>query len=253
MHVVIKRSGNIGASPEAARKAAQEVADVRDYLGDKGGLTLMPGGGAGGRGREFMAAGMDPIYADTLGRLATLQNGIILSDQLERAGVRTRLLTAPTVRYSDTNGIGDLGVCTPESLQECHEDYVVPIVVFGTGKNNQSTDTASIEIADDYQRAFGIESRVMKAMEHNGVFAEDPARNPNAHRFSIISAEIVAADPALAAVVDPRCLGAIMNTGIEMQLFDNNTHTMLEALQQPERIGTIITPLGGIMEPPIRL
>ncbi len=256
MHVVVKRSGNIGASPEQSKRAAAEVSEVMSYLAKNGGgLTLMPGGGAGGRGREFMAAGMDPVYADTLGRLATLQNGLILSHDLKQARIRHRLLCAPTTHYGDLHGIGDIQTYSAKTLRECHEEGAAGVIVFGTGKNNQSTDTASIEIAQDYHDVFGVKSRVLKAMAHNGVYAEDPGANPRAHRFEKISAQIMEADPNLAAVVDEKCLEAIMNSGIEMQLFNNNLerggYTLLAALQNPDYIGTIIVPRPGI-EIPLR-
>lgn len=247
MHVVIKRSGDL-ATPQECAKAVGEVKDVMAYLSDTGGgLTLMPGGGAGGRGREFMARGMDPMRADTLGRLATLQNGIVLSDMLESGGIETRLLTAPTVHYGDANGIGDLEVCTPKTLRICHEGLIVPIVVFGTGKNKQSTDTASVEVASAYHEEYNDGARVMKTTEFNGVFTEDPRVNATARRYRRVSAAIIATDPALSGVVDEKCAQTIMTTGIEMQIYASH-HPMLDALQCPSEIGTIITPLPGVRE-----
>jgi uridylate kinase len=140
-------------------------------------LAIVVGGGNILRGREFAAVSdtITPSTAHYMGMLATVINGLALQDALESIGVATRLQTA--IRME--------GVAEPFIRRRCvrHlEKGRVVILAGGTGSPFVTTDTAAA------LRAREIDANVLlKATRVDGVYAEDPEKNPHAVRYSEIS------------------------------------------------------------------
>ena len=80
-----------GIDPKILDQMAASVKDCRD-LGAEIGIVI--GGGNLFRGEKLSQAGMDRVAGDHMGMLATVMNGIALRDALERAGVKTRVMSA---------------------------------------------------------------------------------------------------------------------------------------------------------------
>ena len=57
-------------------------------------ISIVIGGGNLFRGQKLSQAGMDRVAGDHMGMLATVMNGIALRDALERAKVKTRVMSA---------------------------------------------------------------------------------------------------------------------------------------------------------------
>ena len=80
-----------GIDPKILDQMADSVKSCRD-LGTEIGIVI--GGGNLFRGEKLNKAGMDRVAGDHMGMLATVMNGIALRDALERAGIKTRVMSA---------------------------------------------------------------------------------------------------------------------------------------------------------------
>ncbi len=164
--------GGIGIDPDKAETIAQRVNEVV-RMGVQ--LAIVIGAGNLWRGRIGIERGMDRATADYMGMLGTVMNALALMDAIERVGLETRVQSAiemravaePYIRRRATRHL-DLG----------------RVVIFGAGTGNPyfSTDTAAA------LRAMEIDADVViKATKVDGIYAEDPKKNPKAKRFAHLS------------------------------------------------------------------
>ena len=219
------RSGESGISMAEISSISEQIkrvvsADVQ--------LAIVCGGGNILRGREFSAvsAAINPSTAHYMGMLATVINGLALQDALENVGVPTRLQTA--IRME--------GVAEPFIRRRCvrHlEKRRVVILAAGTGSPFVTTDTAAA------LRAREIDADVLlKATRVDGVFAEDPEKNPHAVRYSTISYQDVLKQNL--QVMDAQAIHHCMEHRIPIVVFDYKKKGNIERAVSGEKIGTRI-------------
>jgi uridylate kinase len=170
--VLLKLSGEalmggqgFGVDPRTAERIATEVKEIHE-LGVQVAATV--GGGNIVRGITVSAAGMDRVSGDHMGMLATVINALALQNALEKLSVHTRVMSAITMQ----------AVAEPyirrRAIRHLEKGRVV-IFAAGTGNPYFSTDTAAA------LRAAEVNAEViLKATKVDGVFDDDPARNPNA-------------------------------------------------------------------------
>jgi hypothetical protein len=126
---------------------------------------------------------MDRVSADHMGIMATIMNALAMQGVLKSKGIDARVLSAiamPTVceTYSPAKGIHHL------------EKGRVVICAAGTGLPFFTTDTGSALRAAELQC-----NALFKGTSVDGVYAEDPKRNPQAKRFEKITfSEILSRD-----------------------------------------------------------
>ena len=164
--------GGYGISPEQADFVASKVKGVK-ALGVE--VALVIGGGNLWRGRAGLAHGMERATADYIGMIGTVMNALALQDALERVGIVTRALTAIEMR----------AVAEPyirrRAIRHLEKGRVV-IFAGGTGNPYFTTDTAGA------LRAMEIDADVLvKATKVDGVYDDDPQKNPDARKFDHIS------------------------------------------------------------------
>ena len=82
---------NYGIDVNVARTVAEELKAVNE-LGVE--VAVVVGGGNIFRGVSKSAGNMDRSSADYIGMLATVMNGVVLQDALEKLAVNTRVLSA---------------------------------------------------------------------------------------------------------------------------------------------------------------
>ncbi len=164
--------GQYGISPEFIERIAREVADV-----SAGGteLALVIGGGNIFRGVAGAARGMERGAADYMGMLATTINALAMQDSLEKLGLKTRVMS----------GLEMPKVAEPfirrRAMRHLEKGRVV-VFASGTGNPYFTTDTAAA------LRAIEIGAEViLKATKVDGIYDDDPRKNPNAVRFNAIS------------------------------------------------------------------
>lgn len=161
------RAGERGISMEEVVHIAREIQQAR---GSGCELAVVIGGGNILRGAQFKehSTAIQEATAHYMGMLATVINGLALQDALESLSCDTRLMSA--IRMD--------GVCEPYIRRRARrhlEKGRIIILACGTGGPFVTTDTAAA------LRALELEAQVLlKATRVDGVFSEDPEKNPHA-------------------------------------------------------------------------
>ncbi len=173
--VVLKLSGEVlagaksqGLSPSVLDKVAKELAQA---LKEGARAAVVLGGGNIFRGLGAAAKGMDRVTADQMGMLATVVNGLALSDAVKRAGGRAELFTAFP--------LGPVGTLyTPSRAKEAMNKGMLSVLTGGTGNPFFSTDTAAA------LRAAELDCKLLfKGTKVDGVYDKDPMKSKDAKRF----------------------------------------------------------------------
>lgn len=138
-------------------------------------VSIVIGGGNIFRGVKGATEGMDRVQGDYMGMLATMINSMALQDAMERKGVQTRLMSAIRMEEIAEPYIRRRAVRHLEKGR---------VVIFGAGTGNPyfTTDTAAS------LRAIEIECDViLKGTRVDGIYNDDPEKNPDAKKFDTIS------------------------------------------------------------------
>lgn len=177
--VLLKLSGEALMGPEAfgihqetVERVANEVKEGK-ALGVQ--LCLVIGGGNIFRGLSMAENGMERASADYMGMLATVMNALAMQNALESVGVSTRVMSA----------IEMTSVCEPyirrRALRHMEKGRVV-IFAAGSGNPFFTTDTAAALRAAE----MGCDA-LMKGTQVDGVYSDDPKKNPDAVRYDELS------------------------------------------------------------------
>lgn len=154
---------------------ASIVEDIKEVLDLGVQVGIVVGGGNIFRGVALGATGMDRATGDYMGMLATVMNAMALQDALRNAGVEARVQSALTIEQVAERYIRG------RALRHLEKGRVV---IFGAGTGNPffTTDTtAALRGAE-----IGAEI-VLKATKVDGIYSEDPKKNPNATLFHDIT------------------------------------------------------------------
>jgi uridylate kinase len=161
-----------------------------------------------------------------MGMLATVINGLALQDALEGLGCDTRLLTA--VRMD--------GVAEPYIRRRARrhlEKGRLILLVGGTGSPFVTTDTAAA------QRALELEADVLlKATRVDGVFSDDPEKNPHAVLYSALTYEDIRRQNL--RVMDHEAITKCAQYDLPIQVFNFKKEGNIERAVRGERVGTRI-------------
>lgn len=145
-------------------------------------IGLVVGGGNILRGAQFSTASgarIEEATAHYMGMLATVINALSLQEGLEAVGCDTRVMSA--IRMD--------GVCEPfirrRAIRHMEKGRIV-VLGAGTGSPFVTTDTAAT------QRALELGADiVLKATRVDGVYSEDPEKNPHAILYPELDYETV--------------------------------------------------------------
>jgi uridylate kinase len=231
--VVLKISGDGFCRPGEGGISIEEVIKVATQAkraAEQGvQLAIVIGGGNILRGAQF-SAGSDAIKEPTahyMGMLATVINGLALQDALESLGCATRLQTA--IRME--------GVAEPYIRRRCvrHlEKGRIVILAAGTGSPFVTTDSAAA------LRSLEIEADVLlKATRVDGIYSEDPERNPHAVRYSELTYQEVLRQNL--QVMDMSAIGLCMEHAIPILVFNFKKEGNIERAVAGEKIGTLVS------------
>ena len=213
-----------GIDPKILDHMADSVKSCRD-LGTEIGIVI--GGGNLFRGEKLNKAGMDRVAGDHMGMLATVMNGIALRDALERAGIKTRVMSAISmsgiVEHYDRR----------LAIQLLSDGFVV-IFTAGTGNPFFTTDTAGC------LRAIETQSDLMlKATRVDGVYDSDPEINKDAKLFDELTF-----DEAITKnlkVMDATALTLARDHKLPIKVFNVNQQDALKNIICGKKIGTLIS------------
>lgn len=165
---MLKGNADFGISPDAVLEAAAVVKTAVDTGVE---LALVVGGGNLFRGLGASRLGMDRNAADRIGMMATVMNALALRGGLEQTGVRAEVLSAMDIR----------GVAEAFDYRKANrllDEGAVVIFAAGTGHPFFTTDTTAALRACE----IGADA-VLKGTKVDGVYSDDPVRNPAAVRF----------------------------------------------------------------------
>lgn len=163
---------SFGIEPPFLQAVAKQIADVA-RSGTQ--VAIVVGGGNIFRGMAGAADGTDRVTADLMGMLGTMINALALSNAITRQGVKSKPFSAATMpSVADTY--------TARDAKQALEEGFVVVLGGGTGNPFFTTDTAAT------LRAIELECDVvLKGTKVDGVYSEDPIKNPNAQRYAQIS------------------------------------------------------------------
>lgn len=165
-----------GFDEETVRRVALQVKQLAD---DNIQTGIVIGGGNFWRGRT--SENIDRTKADQIGMLATVMNCIYVSEIFRSVGMKTSILTpfacgTFTELFSKDEAVRRL------------EDGQVVFFAGGTGHPYFSTDTGVV------LRAIEVEAEViLLAKAVDGVYDDDPNKNPDAKKYTEVSIDEVIA------------------------------------------------------------
>ena len=192
-------------------------------------MAVVIGGGNILRGTQFKAANtsIQEATAHYMGMLATVINGLALQDALESIGAETRLMSAIPMD----------NVCEPyirrRARRHLEHDRVV-ILAAGTGSPFVTTDTAAA------YRALELGAEVlMKATRVDGVYSEDPEKNPHAMFYRELDYNTFREKNL--RVVDQQAITHCMEHSMPVLVFNYQKDGNIERAIAGEKVGTTIT------------
>jgi uridylate kinase len=229
--ILVKLSGealmgrtDYGIDPAILKRIAEELQEIVG-LGVQ--LAVVIGGGNIFRGAGLARAGMDRVAADHMGMLATVMNALAMQDALESLGLYARVMSA--IRINE--------VCEDyirrRAIRHLEKGRVV-ICAAGTGNPFFTTDTAAA------LRAIEINADVLlKATKVNGVYSDDPVRNPAAVRYDHLTFDRVLTEKL--NVMDATAVVMCRDNKLPLRVFNLNNPGDLTRIVRGEEVGTSVT------------
>ena len=215
--------GEYGIDPKMLSKYANEINTI---IEKKAEVAIVIGGGNIYRGINSEGAGFDRVQGDHMGMLATIINGMALQSALESINIETRLLTA--IRMEQ--------VAEPyirrKAMRHLQKGRVV---IFGGGTGNPyfTTDTAAT------LRAIEIEADViLKGTRVDGIYSEDPEKNPNAVKYDSISFDEVLKNKL--SVMDLTAFTLCQENNLPIKVFNMNVKGNLIKVCDGKNVGTLV-------------
>src|SRR5207302_1105135 len=217
-------SEKLGIDPVTVASIARQIAGVV-RSGVQVGIVV--GGGNMFRGALLAQRGVDRTRGDYMGMLGTVINCLGLQDFIEKEGVETRVQTAIAMGQVAEPYIPRRAIRHLERGR---------VVIFGAGLGAPffSTDTCAA------QRALEIGCQVvLMAKPVDGVYDDDPKKNPDAVRFDRLTYSEVLARGL--KVADATAISLCMDNGLPIVVFDLRTEGNIARAVRGEKIGTIVS------------
>ncbi len=229
--IVLKLSGEalegkrgFGIDPEIVNSIAKQIKEVRTLGVD---VICIIGGGNFFRGAEGEKNGIDRATADYIGMLATVMNGLVMSDALEKVGVHTRVQSALEIK----------ALCEPyirrRAMRHLQKGRVV-IFAAGTGNPFFTTDTAAV--------LRGVEMNaevILKATKVDGVYDKDPVKHKDAVKFARLKYLDVIKNQL--RVMDTTATSLCMENNLPIVVFDLTKPGNIRRAVLGEKIGTVVS------------
>jgi uridylate kinase len=203
------------------------TAEIKGLVDEGVQLAVVIGGGNIFRGITGLEIGIDRATGDYMGMLATVINALALQSALERLrGIPTRVLSAIEMRQ----------VAEPyirrRAIRHLEKGRVV-IFAAGTGNPFFSTDTAGA------LRAAEISAQLfIKATKVDGIYTDDPVKNPRAEFIDEIS-YLETINRGI-RVMDHTALTLCMENKIPILVLNINKPGNLLKAVRGERVGSLV-------------
>ncbi|MDO8691919.1 MAG: UMP kinase [Dehalococcoidia bacterium] len=190
-------------------------------------VAIVVGGGNFWRGLSASANGMERVTADYAGMLATVINALALQDVMESDGIYTRVQSA-----IDIHKVAEPYI-RRRAVRHLEKGRAV-IFAAGTGNPYMTTDTAAALRAVE----IGAEVLFMAKNGVDGVYSDDPRKNPSATRFEQL-AYLEALNLGL-KVMDSTALSLCMENKLPIIVFDVLVPDNIVRALTGSHIGTLV-------------
>ena len=216
--------GQYGIDPKTLTRYCEEIKQIVEQ---KVQVAIVIGGGNIFRGLQGAADGFDRVQGDYMGMLATVINSMALQAELEKQGLKVKLLSGI---YIDPVAESTSG---RKAIRYLDAGNVV-IIAGGTGNPFFTTDTASalrgVEIKADV---------LLKGTRVDGVYTADPEKEPAAVKYDSLSFD-EAYEKGL-KIMDMTAFTLCKENDLPILVFNMNQKGNLLKVVQGERIGTIVS------------
>lgn len=228
--ILLKLSGealmgdlSFGIDPSTVEFIAEEVKDASKTSAQ---IAIVIGGGNIFRGVSATAMGMERVSADNMGMLATVINSLALQNALEKRGLATRVQSAIEMKELAEPYI------RRKAVRHLEKGRIV-IFAAGTGNPYFTTDTAAA------LRAMEIDADIiLKATRVDGVYSDDPIKNPKAKKYDKIS-YIDVLKKGL-NVMDSTAISLCMDNNLPIVVFNLRAKGNIKKAIMGKKIGTYI-------------
>ncbi len=209
------------------KRLAEYAQDIKELVEKGVEVAIVIGGGNIFRGVAGASNGMDRVQGDYMGMLATVINGLALQSALEDADIQTRLQTAIKIE----------AIAEPYIKRKATRHLEKGrVVIFGSGTGNPyfTTDSAAV------LRAIEIGADViLKGTRVDGIYSEDPEKNPNATKYDFITFDDVIKKGL--KVMDMTAFTLSQENNLPIVVFDMNTKGNLLKVVSGDQIGTKVS------------
>ncbi len=235
-------NGGCGWTPQGVTSYADKLARLyrqREQLNLQGIITVS-GAGNRVRGDELAEQGLAPKYKDAIGRLATLENVLMIADALEARRIPCELFVAPPMRFTDLT-TGEIPPYQHGLARKAVEDDKVVLIGGGKGTDGNTTDGAVMWYAQNHrENDTATPVTVLKGTKIDGVYDGDPSKTAGARRYAEISAHTMLEDYDRFRVVDRESLEIATASGLRLYVYRDAAHDIAEVLNPGAEVGTVI-------------
>ncbi|MDR1276350.1 MAG: UMP kinase [Candidatus Accumulibacter sp.] len=228
--ILLKLSGEALMGPDAyginRQTISEIVGEVKDIVDLGVQIGIVIGGGNIFRGVAPAATGMDRAQADYMGMLATVMNGLALQDAMRALGMKAIVQSALNIEQVVEPYIRG------KAIRALEQGKTV-IFAGGTGNPFFTTDTAAALRGAE----IGAEI-VLKATKVDGIYSEDPIKNPAAVRYDRIGF-----DEAISrnlAVLDATAFALCRDRRLPINVFSIFKRGALRRVVLGENEGTLV-------------
>ncbi len=200
--------------------------DIKESVEKGVKMAVVVGGGNIFRGLQGAAQGFDRVQGDYMGMLATIINSMALQAELEKQGIKAKLLSGLAIDPIAESISG-------RKANEYLNQGIVTIIAGGTGNPFFTTDSASA------LRAVEIDADILlKGTRVDGVYSADPEKVPNAVKFENVSFD--EAYEKKLKIMDMTAFTLCMENNMPIYVFDMNRKGNLLRVLRGETIGTLV-------------
>ena len=215
-----------GIDPATCQKFAKEIAAAHK-MGTQ--IAIVCGGGNIFRGINADTFHLERTSADAMGMLATMINGIALTEFLRSEGLQAKAISAVEIK-------GTFDQFNVDSALDALKNNAILVFCGGTGHPFFSTDTAAA------LRALQIKADILvKATKVDGVFDKDPMKFQDAKKFDIVDFNTVLQQNL--KVMDSTAIALCREQNLPILVFNMTIAGNLEKAVAGTKIGTLVT--GG--------
>ncbi|OYD15118.1 hypothetical protein CH330_06640 [candidate division WOR-3 bacterium JGI_Cruoil_03_51_56] len=218
--ILLKISGECFASDKLLNSVTRQLVQAHKK---KVALAVVVGGGNILRGRDVK--GFDRIWADRAGMLATVINGIRITEILKRKATVYHLCTFEIPGFVERYII--------EKGHDGLKSSKILILSGGTGSPLFSTDSLAALRAAELEM-----DAILKATNVAGVYSADPKKHKNARLYRKLSYKKALVENL--KVMDPTAFAFCMEKRIPINVFDINLPNAIIDIIQGKQIGSCV-------------